>query len=305
MRQDELLRALSALRRAQVGGRRAPHKPLLVLWLLTRLHRSGSSAVAYTEAEGPVGRLINDFGPALANPARTPERAAMPFVHLERALWDLRDAQGTPLPPSTAERGSLLKKAGAHGRLHPAVENLCADPATLASAAQLLLEEHFTPSLTQPLYDALGLEPETLLAGGDLREVLVRRRARRARFAEEVLDAYRHACAVCGYDGLLAGRSVGLEAAHIRWHSHHGPDTVTNGLALCALHHTLFDLGALGLTAELRIRVSPLYAARSQAGRYLHTLQDQPLAQPDHHSPGPAHIRWHHRQVFKHAAAAV
>ncbi|MDX3570355.1 phosphorothioated DNA-binding restriction endonuclease [Streptomyces sp. ID05-47C] len=305
MRLDELLRALSALRRAQVGGQRAPHKPLLMLWLLTRLHRSGSSAVAYTEAEGPVGRLINDFGPALANPARTPERAAMPFVHLERALWDLRDARGTPLPPSTAERGSLLKKAGAHGRLLPAVESLCADPATLASAVQLLLEEHFTPSLTQPLYDALGLEPETLLTGGDLREVLVRRRARRAGFAEEVLDAYRHACAVCGYDGLLAGRSVGLEAAHIRWHSHHGPDTVTNGLALCALHHTLFDLGALGLTAELRIRISPQYAARSQAGRYLHTLQDQPLAQPDHHSPGPDHIRWHQRQVFKHAAAAA
>ncbi|MFD5257553.1 phosphorothioated DNA-binding restriction endonuclease [Streptomyces bobili] len=305
MRQDELLRALSALRRAQVGGQRAPHKPLLMLWLLTRLHRSGSSAVAYTEAEGPVSRLINDFGPALANPARTPERAAMPFVHLERTLWDLHDAQGTPLPPSTAERGSLLKKAGAHGRLLPAVESLCADPATMASAVQLLLEEHFTPSLTQPLYDALGLEPETLLTGGALREVLVRRRARRAGFAEEVLDAYRHSCAVCGYDGLLAGRSVGLEAAHIRWHSHHGPDTVTNGLALCALHHTLFDLGALGLTAELRIRISPLYAARSQAGRYLHTLQDQPLAQPDHHSPGPDHIRWHQRQVFKHAAAAM
>jgi hypothetical protein len=34
---------------------------------------------------------------------------------------------------------------------------------------------------------------------------------------------------------------------------------VANGLALCALHHALFDLGVLGLTAERRIRVSGLW----------------------------------------------
>lgn len=50
------------------------------------------------------------------------------------------------------------------------------------------------------------------------------------------------------------------------WHSQDGPDVVANGLALCALHHALFDLGVLGLTAELRIRVSSLYVARSDAG---------------------------------------
>ena len=47
------------------------------------------------------------------------------------------------------------------------------------------------------------------------------------------------------------------------------PGTPRGGerLALCALHHALFDLGVLGLTAERRIRVSDLYAARSEAGR--------------------------------------
>jgi predicted restriction endonuclease len=38
----------------------------------------------------------------------------------------------------------------------------------------------------------------------------------------------------------------------VRWHSQAGPDVVANGLALCALHHALFDLGVLGLTAERR-----------------------------------------------------
>jgi predicted restriction endonuclease len=39
---------------------------------------------------------------------------------------------------------------------------------------------------------------------------------------------------------------VGIEAAHVRWHSQAGPDVVANGLALCALHHALFDLAIFG-----------------------------------------------------------
>ena len=77
---------------------------------------------------------------------------------------------------------------------------------------------------------------------------------------------------------------------------------VANGLALCALHHALFDLGVLGLTAELRIRVSSLYVARSDAGRRaVDDLSGQPLLAP---RAGQLvvevnHIDWHHRQVFR------
>jgi len=96
---------------------------------------------------------------------------------------------------------------------------------------------------------------------------VTQRSVRRPRFAEEVLRAYAYQCAVCGFDGALGRNPVGIEAAHVRWHSQAGPDVVANGLALCALHHALFDLGVLGLTAERRIRVSDPYVARSEAGR--------------------------------------
>ena len=43
MTRDELLSALAGLRKANIGGRRAPHKPLLLLWLLGRLAAHGSS----------------------------------------------------------------------------------------------------------------------------------------------------------------------------------------------------------------------------------------------------------------------
>nr|WP_240957723.1 HNH endonuclease [Streptomyces barkulensis] len=122
-----------------------------------------------------------------------------------------------------------------------------------------------------------------------------------------MLHAYARACAMCGYDGALGRHPAGLEAAHVRWHSQDGPDEPSNGLALCALHHALFDLGALGLTPDLRIRVSPRYTARSPAGRAVEALDGTPLARPRPGRPtvDPVFVKWHDRQVFKHGDRAA
>ena len=297
---DELLSLLGSVRRAQIGNRRAPHKPLLVLWLLGRYTAFGSTTVTYDEAEESVSRLINDFGPAVLSRSRARERAAMPFVHLERDLWDLRGNDGEPIGSDAPERGSWLRKHGAHGRLHPRIEHLLADPATLASAARLLLDQHFTPALDGPICAAAGLDL-TSVEDAAYQLVAKKKRARRDGFAEEVLQAYAFACAMCGYDGALGRNPVGLEAAHVQWHSQDGPDEVNNGLALCALHHTLFDLGVLGLTANLDIQVSQLYVARSPAGQAIDALHGRPLATPRPGRPAVSadFVTWHGLQVFK------
>jgi putative restriction endonuclease len=306
MTREELMSRLSMLRRARIGGRRAPHKPLLVLWLLGRFAETGSTAVSYDMAEEPVSRLINDFGPVVRSRAAARQRAAMPFVHLERELWDPRDRDGGTITPDAPERGGWLRERGAHGRLRPEVELLLAEPGVLGQAVRLLMEQHFTTALETTICDAVGLDP----AGPtDLAELpsQCRRRRRRAGFAEEVLQAYAYACAFCGFDGALGRNPVGLEAAHVRWHSQDGPDEVGNGLALCSLHHTLFDVGVLGLLPDLRIQVSPLYVARSTAGRATDLLDGQPVALPRPGRPGlePRHIDWHAREVFKGTVATA
>ncbi|GAA1332524.1 hypothetical protein GCM10009660_07110 [Catellatospora bangladeshensis] len=73
-------------------------------------------------------------------------------------------------------------------------------------------------------------------------------------------------CAFCGFDGQLGAATVGVEAAHIRWFAFDGPDTPDNGLALCSLHHKLFDHGALGLAQDLRITVSAKFTSRTTTG---------------------------------------
>jgi putative restriction endonuclease len=296
---SELLERLSGLRQAQIGGQRAPHKPLLLLWLFSRFAATGSARAPYAEAADPVSQLINDFGPPVRSPALERQRAAMPFVHLERDLWELRDRGGQAIGPDAPERTRWLADHGAVGELRPEVTALLADSTTLAAAARLLLDQHFTPVLSEMICTAVNLDLAILEAPQISRAPVRRQRA--PGFAEEVLRAYAYRCAMCGFDGRLGRNPVAIEAAHVRWHSQDGPDELANAVALCSLHHALFDCGVLGLSPDLRVTISPLYVATSQAGQAIDALAGQPLlnVRPGQPSVDVIHVNWHTIQVFK------
>lgn len=210
MTEDDLLHMLAGLRQAPVGGIRAPHKPLLLLWLFGRFATTGTSLSTYEEAEEPVSRLINEFGPPMASPSAARRRAAMPFVHLERELWDLRDGMGREIGPDAPERRSWLAGRNVVGQLQPEVERLLADDGTLAAAARLLLDRHFTPVLSELICAEADLDIADLNAADPLAAVSRRRSSRRSGFAEEVLRAYMPTAARCAastgpWDALRSG----------------------------------------------------------------------------------------------------
>ena len=75
--------------------------------------------------------------------------------------------------------------------------------------------------------------------------------SRSPRFRQEVLRAYSHRCAMCGIQLDL------VDAAHIIPHAHpEGSDTISNGLALCALHHRSFDTGLLYVREDYAIHLN-------------------------------------------------
>jgi putative restriction endonuclease len=118
MTRDELLAQLARLRQARVGQVRVPHKPLLLLWLFGQFAATGSSAASYQQAEQPVSQLINDFGPPVASASLARQRAAMPFVHLERELWDLRDEAGKEIGHrDSSEPAPPVRRCHGQGRI--------------------------------------------------------------------------------------------------------------------------------------------------------------------------------------------
>ena len=125
--------------------------------------------------------------------------------------------------------------------------------------------------------------------------------ARNPLFREEVMRAYEYRCAVCGFQGRLGHALVGLDAAHIKWHQAGGPDETLNGVALCALHHKLFDRGVFTLTDSLKVRVSERTNGGGIFGHLVVDFNGQEIHLPQRRSyyPEEQSVDWHAREVFQ------
>lgn len=283
------------VRRWTRGGERASHKPLLLLYALGHFQQHGDVPIVYSAAEQQLARLLREFGPPRTT---TP---AYPFHHLTTdGLWEVRTADGGASP---GPRVGALRHTGATGRLtDDLIRDLRQDPRLLTRLGRAILEANFEPSLYEDICAEAGLDLDGSIGSADLDE-----RRRDANFRQQVMVAYEYQCAFCGYDGWLSGAAVGLDAAHVRWWAFDGPDEVSNGLCLCALHHKLFDKGVLGITADRRITVSVHYVGRSTTARtQVTTLAGHQVAQPQNAFPtiDDHHITWHHHEVFRSPARA-
>jgi putative restriction endonuclease len=106
-----------------------------------------------------------------------------------------------------------------------------------------------TPEVEREFLDSAETEIQSARRY-DLVETM--RAYRDAKFRPAVLQAYSYRCAVCRCDLKL------VDAAHIVPISHpSSTNEVTNGLALCRLHHGAFDNALLGIQSSFRVVVNP------------------------------------------------
>ena len=271
----------------RANGQRAPNKPLLVLWAIGRCLNGESRMVSYRYAHRELAKLLRRFGP----PRKT-VHTEFPFWRLQNdGIWEIRDADRITVGPGgDAHKASLIEHE-AHGGLAKEIFAALQSDAELAiEIACSLIDAYFPPTLHDDILQTVGI---------DTRTAWVRRRPRDSSFAKTVLAAYRARCAVCAFAIRLGDNPVALEAAHIKWHCYRGPDQIRNALALCVLHHRLFDAGAFTVSLDRRVIVT---AAADGSGfdDYLGRFDSQPMyrpARPDD-LPDPKYLKWHHREVF-------
>lgn len=129
------------------------------------------------------------------------------------------------------------------------------------------------------------------------REFLTRARLGQGSFRVLVTEAYGRRCAFTGERTLPV-----LEAAHIQPYSALGPHRLSNGILLRSDFHTLFDLGYVTVTPDLRIRVSRRIRSEFENGRQYYALDGTVLANvPERmeERPSPAYLTWHNENTFR------
>jgi len=299
----ELSARFSSLRQAPLGDRRAPHKPLLILLMLSRYQRRNFHSLLFEEAQDKLEGLLFEFGP----PSRS-INVLDPFWRLQNdGVWKVEDASGARVaetvdPPAA----TTLVDNTARGNFVPEIAaTLQKQRAYIPRLVRELLTAHFPSTLHADICAAVGLELDNALQDVATEQRLVRE----AEFRPRIIRAYEYRCAVTGWDLRVGNIEVGLEAAHIKWHSAGGPSVETNGIALNSLHHKLFDLGAFTLSlgdGPPNILVSREVNGGDYARQLLIDLHRKPIRQPQDPAwiPDAAFVKWHHEEVFKGPARA-
>lgn len=83
-------------------------------------------------------------------------------------------------------------------------------------------------------------------------EYVAKRRVHQPAFRGMVLRAYKTQCTVCRFK-----HAELLDAAHITADSDAAGDAdVTNGLAMCKIHHAAYDRDFLGITSDYKIKIN-------------------------------------------------
>jgi putative restriction endonuclease len=290
LQREQLLKAFSGINVWKRGDERAPHKPLLLLMALARVQRGESRLLPYRDVDPKLRSLLIEFGPS-----RTSYHPEFPFWRLQNdGIWEIPDRSGlkTRTGNTDVPRLELIRQNVSGGFTSEIEKALRSDPPLIRQLAQGILDDHFPDTLHDDIATAVGL---------DLSEGIIRRRRRDPEFRTRVLRAYGYQCAVCGFDVRIDQQSIGLEAAHVKWHQARGPDDETNGVALCTMHHKLLDFGAFSFADDLRVLVSERANGSAGLAEWLLAFHDRPLRRPQRveYALREEYVSWHVREVFK------
>ena len=79
MDRELIIEKFDSIRPWRSGDRRAPHKPLLVLYAIGKLRSDGTKLHKYAEIDEELGKLLQEFGPS-----QTKKGTQDPFWRLKK-----------------------------------------------------------------------------------------------------------------------------------------------------------------------------------------------------------------------------
>ncbi|EJF6151175.1 HNH endonuclease, partial [Salmonella enterica] len=183
MTSDKTLKqAISNITIWRKGEQRAPHKPLLLLYVLSHYRQGHDRLFDYgSEIHEQLLDLLERYGPQ-----RREQRPDMPFWRLKGdGFWELQNAEfcstsGSRQPP----KRELIEYNVAGGFDAVNFALVIKKRKLIDTLAQQILEAHFPTSIQEDIADEMGFDIRTSL------------RQRDPKFRQAVLRAYNYQCAV-------------------------------------------------------------------------------------------------------------
>jgi putative restriction endonuclease len=267
------------------------HKPLLLLLTIADVINGNKNEFKFRDIEDHLKLLLSRYG--LKNTKSL--KPEYPFVYLGSSptLWNCSIDKKNLKNPDAVTRSEALESVAKFE------DNFFSYLQNVQQAKDLvwqLLNEFWPEAYHEDLLRDLGLEGimnETIF-----QEVQKQRRGRL--FVEEVLDSYERQCAICGQSIRLGDALIGIDACHVKPIQHFGDDNVTNGIALCKIHHWALDRGAISISEDRSLLISPKLNG-SRINEYFHAFADKSIFVPRNNALhlNEDNVSYHRKYVFE------
>jgi putative restriction endonuclease len=299
---------LTRLRIGRVGSHEKPHKPVLLLAIISMVEtgRLDGNRITY----GPdLYALFKKYFAAV----KTEHDA----INMRDPFWRLRtdgliehcanagfeasvDADSNP--PTVGR----LQKVCSHSALPADFYNLLQDPDNRKQFRQTLVERYFASKAAEveqiiceeqdisAYARVLEEMPNTTEATPDVPADPIRSQA----FRRVVLLAYDYRCAACGLR-IILDDLVLAEAAHLIPYATSHDDDPRNGMALCKNHHWAMDRNLIAPTTDLAWRISVCLDDRIEGQKDLIDLNGRSVILPKqpHYRPKAKSLQWREQKL--------
>jgi putative restriction endonuclease len=267
------------------------HKPLLLMLTIADVINGNKNEFKFKEIEEHLKLLLSSYG--LKNTKSL--KPEYPFVYLgsSPSLWKCSIDRSMLKNPDAVTRAEALESVAKFE------DNFFSYLQNVQHAKELvwqLLNEFWPEAYHEDLLRDLGLEG--IMTETIIQEVQKQRRGRL--FVEEVLDSYERQCAICGQSIRLGDTLIGIDACHVKPIQHFGDDHITNGIALCKIHHWALDRGAISISEERSLLISPKLNG-SRINEYFHEFAEKAIFIPRNNSLhlSEENVSYHRKYVFE------
>jgi len=296
----------------------APYKPILLMALM--------DLIAQQVINSNVIRLNADLMDAFdlywvrVVGGDRPSNPVMPFNHLRSdGFWHLVDGDGVEPDLQHVDRNEIFRRIKGQtlfAQLDADLFPLLQVSESRDALRRVLIEHFFAPEVRPIIVEVSRITTSSFAYSRDLLnrsrgrfkleevpavEEIYIAEVRSTAFRRVVVEAYHHTCALCGIRIVTPEGRTSVAAAHIvPWSQSHNDDP-RNGMALCGLHHWIFDQGLVTVTPEYTIKVSPILALHGQHAHAVVALDGQVIYKPADHILWPARValRWHMHTIFR------
>ena len=267
------------------------HKPLLLLLTIADVIQVKSNEFKFKEIEEHLKLLLGKYG--LKNTKSL--KPEYPFIYLGSSptLWKCSIDKSMLKNPNSVTRAEAMDAvAKFEDNFYSYLQNIQQAKALVWQ----LLNEFWPEAYHEDLLRDLGLDG--LLNETIAHEVQKQRRGRL--FVEEVLDSYERQCAICNQSIRLGDALIGIDACHVKPIQHFGDDHVTNGIALCKIHHWALDRGAITISENRDLMISPKLNG-TRIVEYFHEFANKQIFLPRNSSfhLNEENVSYHRKFLFE------